>query len=292
MNWLELEARISDATQATFCVQRSVPVAGGSINSAHVLEGAGKKYFVKLNAKSCTEMFAAEAEGLAELAKPGVIRVPQPICWGELADRAFIVMEHIPLSRGDQYSAFQFGKQLASLHRVSAERFGWHRDNTIGSTPQINRQDADWVSFFREQRLQYQFSLGARNGCGREVLNLGEILCENLAEFFHSYQPQPSLLHGDLWSGNYAYDESSTPVIFDPAVYYGDREADIAMTELFGGFSSEFYEGYNHVFPLDDGYPLRKNLYNLYHIINHMNLFGGGYARQAVGMMKKLLSEI
>ena len=169
---------------------------------------------------------------------------------------------------------------------------GGHRDNTIGSTPQHNGPDTDWVRFLRERRFGYQFELAAHNGCSAELRRDGARLLENLDAFFSDYQPQPSLLHGDLWGGNHAYLEDGTPTMFDPAVYYGDREADIAMTELFGGFGSAFYAGYTAAWPLDPGYAVRKTLYNLYHVVNHFNLFGGGYQSQAQGMVRRLLTEV
>ncbi|MGZ8947750.1 MAG: fructosamine kinase family protein, partial [Methylococcaceae bacterium] len=170
--------------------------------------------------------------------------------------------------------------------------FGWHRDNTIGSTLQINNQSNDWLTFWREQRLGFQLKLAGNNGYGGSLQANGECLCSDMAILFNDYMPQPSLLHGDLWAGNAAVDKLGSPVIFDPACYYGDREADLAMTELFGGFSRDFYAAYQAVWPLDDGYDVRKTLYNLYHILNHLHLFGGGYLRQAESMMAMLLSEI
>ncbi|OOY41228.1 hypothetical protein BOV91_12580, partial [Solemya velum gill symbiont] len=166
------------------------------------------------------------------------------------------------------------------MHRKTADAFGWNLDNTIGSTPQLNDWNKSWINFWREQRLGYQLQLAGHQG---SLQRQGEKLLES----FHlliDHAPQPSLLHGDLWGGNIGYDDSGNPVIFDPALYFGDREADIAMTELFGGFGREFYAAYNAAWPLDAGYPIRKKLYNLYHILNHLNLFGSGYLGQAEGM--------
>jgi fructosamine-3-kinase len=165
-------------------------------------------------------------------------------------------------------------------------------DNTIGSTPQKNTPRQDWVAFWREQRLGYQLQLAARQGHGGALQRQGEQLLEYLPDFFTDHRPQASLLHGDLWSGNYSIDSQGQPVIFDPAVYFGDREADLAMTELFGGFGAEFYAAYNSSWPLEPGYAVRKTLYNLYHILNHLNLFGGGYLSQAQRMIQHLLAEV
>ena len=194
-------------------------------------------------------------------------------------------------------SAKQLGEDLAAMHRVIQEsdgrpRFGWFRNNTIGSTIQINDYEDDWEIFWTKHRLGFQLDLARRNGADHRMLQQGEILKESLGVFFQGHHAEASLLHGDLWSGNYAFDQTGIPVIFDPAVYYGDREAELAMTELFGGFPADFYSAYQSAYPLDNGYKTRKTLYNLYHILNHFNLFGGGYQSQARGMIDRLLSEI
>jgi fructosamine-3-kinase len=159
------------------------------------------------------------------------------------------------------------------------------------STPQLNAPGGDWVAFWRGRRLGYQLNLAAAKGHGRLAAG-GARLMEKLPAFFVGHTPAPSLLHGDLWSGNAAMTAGGEPVVFDPAVYYGDREADLAMTELFGGFPPPFYEAYRAEFPLDPGYGTRKHLYNLYHVLNHLNLFGGGYGAQAAGMIERLLAEV
>ena len=185
----------------------------------------------------------------------------------------------------------QLGRGLAFMHRFHAAHFGWHRDNTIGATPQINTPAADWIGFWRKQRLGFQLALARENGYRGRLLAQGERLLGQLPVFFSGHEPRPSLLHGDLWSGNAAFMRDGTPVMFDPAVYYGDREADIAMTELFGGFSADFYRAYDEAYPREPGYATRKQLYNLYHVLNHLNLFGGGYHAQAERMIEQLLSE-
>ena len=165
---------------------------------------------------------------------------------------------------------------------LDARQYYW-----LGS---VNTQTEDWIEFWREQRLGFQLNLAKQNGASLSLYNKGTELLNNLYVFYSDYTPQASLLHGDLWSGNYGYLKEGTPVIFDPAVYYGDREADIAMTEMFGGFPDEFYSAYNQEWPLDKGYRQRKKLYNLYHILNHFNMFGGGYAMQAENMIEQLLN--
>ncbi len=289
-DWSQINQHISEVTSQRFADTQSQGVGGGSINAAHVLKGKdGREFFVKLNNASRVDMFKAEAAGLNELLSASAVKAPAPICWGVSGDEAYIVMEYIPL--GSKGSGPKLGEQLALLHRKRWDKFGWFRDNTIGSTPQLNTPSNSWVEFYREHRLRYQLELAARNG-GSRLLDQGERLVDDLDAFFTDYQPAPSLLHGDLWGGNYSTDRDGNPVIFDPAVYYGDREADIAMTELFGGFPRDFYSAYSAAWPMDTGYETRKTLYNLYHVINHFNLFGGGYLSQAGHMISSLLSEI
>ncbi|WP_455218245.1 fructosamine kinase family protein [Kaarinaea lacus] len=265
-------------------------VSGGCINHAQRIETDHGAFFIKLNAASMLEMFEAEAEGLKELAVAGAIRVPEPYLTGIAAGQAYIVMENLEIAGGG--NMYAFGEQLAEMHRYTAPRYGWHRDNTIGATLQPNRQSEDWMEFWREQRLGFQLELAGKNGASARMLDRGHTLMQVVHVLFNDYQPLASVLHGDLWSGNYAIQRSGEAVIFDPAVYFGDREADLAMTELFGGFSRDFYAGYNASWPLHSGYAVRKTFYNLYHILNHFNLFGGGYASQAERMIQQLLAEL
>lgn len=265
-------------------------IAGGCINQAMRVRGEGRDFFVKISAASGLSMFEAEAAGLREIAESGTVRVPEPVCSGVCGANAYLVLEYLAFGRGG--SGALLGRQLAAMHRVMRPQFGWTRDNTIGSTPQINAWSDDWVRFWRERRLRFQFDLAQENGWGGSLQKSGVQLLDRLEGFFDDYRPQPSLLHGDLWSGNHAYLADGQPVIFDPAVYFGDREADIAMTELFGGFGRDFYAGYTEIWPLDAGYAVRKDLYNLYHILNHLNLFGGSYQRQALRLIGHLLAEL
>lgn len=292
MSLLDAIARaVSQATGETFRPEGRHGVGGGCINTTEVLAGGGRRYFVKLNDATRLDMFEAEAEGLAEIAASKSVRVPHPVCSGVHDGQAYLVLEHLDIGRGGESDAL-LGRQLAAMHRVTQARFGWRRDNTIGSTPQINSEEPDWLEFYREHRLRYQLELAAAGGHGGRLQRRGELLLEKLPAFFGGHLPQPSLLHGDLWGGNHAALRDGTPVIFDPAVYYGDREADLAMTELFGGFGPDFYAAYRDAWPLDAGYRVRRELYNLYHVLNHLNLFGGGYAGQAEHMIERLLSEV
>ena len=244
--------------------------------------------FRKSGPASSADMFAAEAEGLAELAGPGVIRVPEVIDHGIDGNQAFIEIEWLDLSPPTPRVESLLGEQLAVLHQTTMGRYGWHRDNTIGLTPQHNEWSDDWVSFFREHRLGIQFRLAAENGFTGQLQQQGAQLLKRLPVFFQDHDPAPSLLHGDLWGGNWGSCDGE-PVIFDPAVYYGDRESDLAMTKLFGGFGRAFYEAYEARAPLASGHRERCDLYQLYHVLNHLNLFGSAYVGRAQNLIRKLL---
>jgi len=281
---------------SSFELSSTQSVGGGSISRALRFDGSGRSYFVKLNRADWAAMFAAEADGLEELAGAHAARVPRAICHGVEGDTAFLVCEWLNLSSPGRGSAALLGRQLAEQHRHTQERYGWERDNTIGSTPQINTPGRNWCMFWRDRRLGFQLALAAQNGASGSLLHKGERLMDALHILLDGHQAQASLLHGDLWGGNWGVDDHGSPVLFDPAVYYGDREAELAMTELFGGFPETFYAAYRESWPLDDAYPMRRTLYNLYHILNHANLFdkgfAGGYASQAEAMMDSLLAEV
>lgn len=292
IDWSKIVEVISATTSENFYVEEYHTVGGGCINRAYCLKGGNRRYFIKINNADALDMFAAEAEALTALQDTNTVRVPTPICWGMAAEVSYVVQEYLELGPSTASSATSLGKDLAHLHRHCSEFYGWHRSNTIGSTPQVNTPGDDWLHFWREHRLKYQLRLAARHGFGGSLQRKGERLLDSLTKILSGHNPPASLLHGDLWSGNYATLHDGQPVIFDPASYYGDRETDLAMTELFGGYPSRFYTAYNEHYPLDDDYNLRKILYNLYHILNHANLFGGGYATQAEHMMDILLSEV
>ena len=283
---------IEQATGKPFRLHQAVAVGGGCINSAYRLEGDTGTYFIKLNRKERLAMFAAESCGLDEIAATATVGVPRPVCHGVVGGQSYLVMEWMAMRPTGGACDRLLGERLAAMHKLARPFFGWHRDNTIGSTHQANDRHSDWVTFYAQQRLGFQLKLAEGHGFGGKLQSLGERVLQELPTFFASYHPVPSLLHGDLWGGNYAVDESGQPVIFDPACYYGDREADIAMTELFGGFGRGFQAAYQAEYPLDAGYQTRKTLYNLYHILNHLNLFGGGYLGQAESMMARLIAEI
>ena len=222
--------------------------------------------FLKQAAMERADAYAAEEEGLEAL-RPH-IRVPRVLERGVKDGKAFILLERLDLRRGGDYA--ELGRMLAALHRQTGPRFGWARDNYIGLAPQVNTWRDSWAEFFLECRLRPQAS---KAGIALPAI-----------ELLDNHNPAPSLLHGDLWNGNVGFTKEG-PVVFDPAVYYGDREADLAMTELFGGFPREFYEAYGKV---DEGYARRKHLYNLYHLLNHLNLFGESYRGQVEATLRRL----
>jgi len=232
----------------------------------------------------------AEADGLERMAATGAIRVPAVNRIGVQGSEAFLELEWFELHAADAASDARMGEALARLHAVTAPAFGLERDNAIGATPQPNAPSDDWAVFWRDRRLAFQLELAAENGYGGRLLDRGRRLLEAVPALFGSHRPRPSLLHGDLWGGNRAMLADGTPVTYDPAVYYGDREADIAMTRLFGGFGPRFYAAYDCAWPPDAGRAVRQDLYNLYHVLNHLNLFGGGYRAQAESMVERLLA--
>jgi fructosamine-3-kinase len=288
--WDVIQAQIQQVIGVPFgpCDRRSV--AGGSINQTYRLSDGQRTYFVKLNRANKAEMFEAEALGLQEMAATKTIRVPTPLCWGVAAENSYIVLEWMAFEQGGVSAWIEMGRQLAHLHRTTHPwGFGWQRNNTIGDTPQVNYWSEDWTQFFVRHRIGYQLQLAQHRG---GHFPQAEELLYAIPALLSGHTPQPSLVHGDLWSGNAGFNQDEEPLIFDPAVYYGDREVDIAMTELFGGFPEAFYQGYRMEWPLDAGYEQRKVLYNLYHILNHFNLFGGSYAHQAEGMMQRAIAMI
>jgi protein-ribulosamine 3-kinase len=292
-DWQAIAEGISGALGQPFEVQSATSVSGGCINEAFRAEGRhGEHFFIKVNQPGLLPMFEAEMAGLQEIVACGAVRAPRPLAVGADSERCWLALEYIDFGSPTHSTSGQLGEQLAAMHRSLSPTYGWHRDNTIGSTPQANSPRLDWIAFLREQRLGFQLQLAAERGAPATVQDSGARLLEAIPTFFSNYTPVPSLLHGDLWGGNWAADSEGRPVIFDPAVYYGDREADLAMTELFGGFDERFYQSYCSCWDIDPGYTTRKVLYNLYHVLNHYNLFGGGYARQAQDMIHELLSNL
>jgi len=287
-----ISAQISEYTGRKFKPETVNSVSGGCINTTIIVGDGGASFFVKLNAAHFLPMFEAEADGLRELAAANALRVPSPVCHGTDDTCAWLVLEHLAaLGTRSTPDWDRLGRGLATLHRHCHDLHGWRRNNTIGSTEQVNTRSANWIDFLRDHRIGFQLNLASRNGFQGRLQARGERLIDAMDIFFRSYAPEPSLLHGDLWSGNIGFLEHGEPVIFDPAIYFGDRETDIAMSELFGGFSRSFYSAYQSAWPLDDGFHVRKHLYNLYHLLNHLNLFGQGYLAQCEATIDRLLAE-
>ncbi len=263
-------------------------ITGGDINQAFKLELVNSApLFIKLNSAEKLSMFEAEEFALKAIYGTKCLKSPQPITSGVFDNKAYLLMEYIEFGVANDDTYTKFGGQLAKMHRTTQDKFGFEIDNTIGSTIQQNSYTSSWLDFWRDKRLLPQLTMAEKNGASINLRLKADKVLERLEDFFPSL-PVPSLLHGDLWGGNHAADKDGNPVIYDPASYYGDRECDIAMTELFGRCPESFYFAYNEAWPLADGYARRRTLYNLYHIINHFNLFGGGYASQASGMLDSL----
>ncbi len=288
--WQQVEKDISEHSGKPFQIVEKHNIAGGDINNAFKVSDEKHSYFVKTNRQQLAYMFEAEARALKELFQTQTVKAPEPVSFGVCGHECYFVMQWLDLAGTP--GGELFGRSMAELHRHTSEQFGFYLDNTIGSTHQLNQWSNDWVDFWQKQRLGYQLDLAKQNGFSGQLTGLGLRLIEKTPLFFNSYKPVASLLHGDLWSGNWSSDGNGSPVIFDPASYYGDREADLAMMELFGHPGRQFFDAYNDVFPLDDGYVLRKKFYNVYHILNHANLFGASYAMQAQNMIEDLLAEV
>jgi len=265
---------IPGSLQVDLGIENAERVAGGCIHDCYRVSISGTPRFLKTNSAEYEDAFAAEADGLAAL-RTGGMRAPEPHSHGVAAGRAYLVLEYLDLTGRQVFAAL--GRMLAGAHRKAGPRFGWHRDNYIGATPQQNGWSDDWSEFWMEHRIRPQVELARRNGFSLPTPSL---------RVLEGHRPKASMLHGDLWGGNAGF-TAEGPVVFDPAVYYGDREADLAMTELFGGFPREFYEAYDEAWPLDEGYEQRKPMYNLYHLLNHLNLFGAGYLAQVEATLQR-----
>lgn len=285
-----IEAAVRAATGNAFRAGGVEPVGGGCIHRTFVLGAAdGARYFVKLNGAGRLPVFEAEADGLAAIAATGTLRTPTVIASGRDDTHAFLVLEYLdlrPLQSAEDGA--RFAEALVAMHHARGEHFGWHRDNFIGTTPQSNAETDNWALFFVRHRLRPQFARARQSGFEGALQRQADALLGRVPALFLDYRPQPALLHGDLWHGNVAIGADGTPVVFDPACHYGDREADLAMSELFGGFPGAFYATYRRLWPLDADYEARKPLYCLYHILNHLNLFGRSYLREAERLTTRL----
>ena len=276
---------------AGFPVVSTQPVAGGCINVACIVAvKSGQQFFVKSNAAAPAGMFETEAKGLRQLQSSNAIRVPKVFSCGSAGKTEFLILEAIQTGQtGKPAAEFfqQLGRALAQLHRTSQKQFGLSYNNFLGSTPQRNQQNAGWTSFWKQQRFGFQFGLAREKGYANANFNrLSERLLDRVDELLKTDEP-PALIHGDLWSGNYMVGPDGEPVLVDPAVYFAAREAEFGMTTLFGGFDQSFYDAYNEAWPLSAGAQQRIELYRLYHLLNHLNLFGSSYLSDCIAIMKK-----
>ena len=269
-------------------IESSNTIGGGCISDSYIIQTkSGEKYFLKINDRIPRDMFSKEANGLRVISKSQTIRVPKVV----LVADDFILLEFINGKSRVKNFFSDFGIQFAKMHQYVSDNFGFYEDNYIGSTLQINRasndEKEDWIKFYFNKRLLFQFKLAEHNGYADDKLRKAFKKLENkIDDVLRCENVKASLLHGDLWGGNFIEDENGKACIIDPAVYYGHREADLAMTKLFGGFSHEFYESYNDYYPPDEGYNYRENIYKLYHVLNHLNLFGSGYYPQVLSLIK------
>jgi len=283
--WQAIAEHINSELDIDFHIEHKTQLSGGSINLAWHISSQTQHFFVKVNQREQLEQFETEALSLQALQQTRSVKVPKLICSGQTVDKAFLVLEYLPLSKDTTAGWRNLAQQLAQLHKQHEQAmYGFDWDNMLGSTPQPNKWQANWSSFFSEQRLGWILQLLLEQGFG-----FGNIdqLVEQCRQRLHHYQPAPSLLHGDLWRGNVGF-TGDTAAVFDPACYFGDRETDLAYSTLFGRFPEDFYHCYQQHYPLDKAYSERKDLYNLYHILNHAYLFRGAYLVQAQEMIKQL----
>ncbi len=291
--WSFISDAITEAVGEPFVVRQRMKVSGGSICSTFKVDDGSTAYLVKLNRADAKWAFETERDGLDLLRAVGAeVRIPGVVSVGSAQDRSWMVLEFVAMRPATDESAGKLGAAMAQIHRSVGTSYGWERDNAIGSSLQVNKEGTNWARFFRDQRLAVQLEMATRNSLDIALLRKGELVLDECERLLGNHQPQPSLLHGDLWSGNQAVDSEGRAVLFDPAVYYGDRECDLAMTRLFGGIPDNFLRAYHDSYPIDHGFERRMHLYNLYHLLNHANMFGGGYIRQAEKTMDRILMSV
>ncbi|OIN04299.1 fructosamine kinase family protein [Oceanisphaera psychrotolerans] len=286
--WHVIAHQISQATGRDFTINEKKPLPGGEINQAFALSDGQKNYFVKLNDKARVDMFSSEWTSLDHLQRSQTLVTPKPICCGTTPTSSFLVLEYLSFDEADEQDWYMLGRQLAHLHQSHDQpMYGWDEDNFLGLSVQPNAWHKKWSTFFAEQRIGWQLKL-----LEEKDIRFGDIeeVIGGIKQHLINHQPRASLLHGDLWRGNVAFCKHMG-VIFDPACYFGDRETDIAMTELFGQFPRVFYQGYNAVWPLEEGYAERRDIYNLYHLLNHVNHFGEPYFEQAKDSLYRIIAS-
>jgi fructosamine-3-kinase len=286
--WQALSQQLSDTLMFNYTIAERTKVKGGDISECYMISDGEQRYFVKTNERSFINKYLIEADNIKSLRNTATVYVPELILTGTSKEHSFIVLNYLstkPLD--DDKQSYKFGVQLAKLHAWGEQKeYGYDQDNFIGNTLQPNKWDRKWNRFFAEQRIGWQLQLLREKGI--ELVNISEFT-ETVQSLLANHHPRPSLLHGDLWHGNVA-NSAFGPICYDPACYWGDRECDIAMAELFGGFQPEFFQGYESVLALDFGYSERKDIYNLYHLLNHYNQFGGHYLAEAEALIKNIMS--
>lgn len=287
--WQAIAQQLSETLLFEFKIEERIRISSGDISESYMISDGEQRYFVKINEKHFLPNYTAEMDNLTELRLTNTVRTPEVVLLGSTKEASFLILNYLPTHPlTHAKSSYQFGQQLARLHNWGEQQeYGFDNDNYIGATPQPNRWQKKWSRFFAEQRIGWQLQLLKEKGI--EFGNMEDII-ESVRLALSHHHPKPALLHGDLWHGNCA-ESPFGPICFDPACYWGDRECDIAMAELFGGFSSEFFEGYESINPLDKGYQSRKEIYNLYHILNHCYLFGGHYLNDAQLRIDKMLVQ-
>ena len=268
--------------------------AGGDTHRSYHVKSNGlingqPSVFVKVNDESQSSVLKSEFESLELFQNNKTSSYPKPLLFNCDTNNCYLVMSFHNLHSLNKHSSAELGKLLAKQHQITSQKFGLDQDNYIGLTLQTNTQSKIWIDFYREQRIGFQLELAIKNGLDSELVKRIVKIQNSLDKYFVGYEPVPSLLHGDLWSGNAGFDQvSAKSFLYDPAPYFGDRETDIAMTELFGRFPESFYQAYQQAYPLHQDYEKRKPLYNLYHALNHFNLFGRGYTNMISWLIQQL----
>ena len=296
IDWQSIGCSLQEKLNKEIAFSQTNVVSGGDIHQSFHIQSQSPKesIFIKVNHLDAFPVLESEADSLTFIADTDSILCPTVILLGKTQEHAFLIMEyHHLISTGDDY---QLGKQLAEMHQSSIKQqvkpYGFKNDNFIGLTAQHNQWKTNWCDFWINCRIRPQLHLAYQNGFRSQLEHHEDQLVTAITNLLNTYQPEPCLLHGDLWSGNKAFSQKTgEPIIFDPACYYGDRETDISLTRLFGGFSALFYQGYQDTWPLNPDFEQRHPLYNLYHILNHLNLFGAGYLRQSITMIDSLIKQ-
>lgn len=262
-------------------------VSGGDISAAYLIKTTKNEYFLKVNSKPwASDMFKAEAEGLKAISNTKTISTPKIIVSDNFANESFLLMEYVDSKSGNSDNMELFGMQLAQLHQVTTGSFGFDHNNFIGSLNQSNKKHRFWNDFYIEERLNPQLSLSLSKGLlSNSEIPKSELMKTRCYPYFKDIKP--SLLHGDLWSGNYLISMNGNPYLIDPATYFGHSEVDIAMSKLFGGFGATFYESYHNIIPKDECTDNRIELYQLYYLLVHLNLFGSSYYRSVKAILNK-----